>query len=121
MNLKKYIALAIKEIGSQRELSDYLGVSSQQLTNAKNGRAGLPIAVCCRLAQLIDRDEMEIISASELITEKNQERREVLLPFIGHAISVILGAVILNMTPAPENASELRELNANSLNAMYIM
>jgi len=115
--MKNYIVLAIMEVGSQKELADYLGVSSQQITNAKNGRAGLPIAVCCQIAQLLTINEMEVISASELITEKNQERRAVLLPFVSHAASVILGAVILNMTPAPANASELIGLDRNSLNS----
>lgn len=121
MSLKKYIVLAIKDTGSQRELSDYLGVSSQQLTNAKNGRAGLPIAICCQIAQIIGINEMEVISASELITEKNQERRAVLLPFINHAASVILGTVILNMTPHPAEANEIKSLTNSTPPTMYIM
>lgn len=122
MNMKKYITLAIADIGSQRELSDYLGVSSQQITNAKNGRAGLPIAVCCQIAQIIGMNEMEVISASELITEKNQDRRAILLPFVSHAASVIVGIVILNMTPSPAIASEIIELSPNSLisNVYYV-
>lgn len=121
MELKKIIEIASDKAGSQKKLGEIIGISSLQLTNAKAGRAGIPVYACVMIADLIGIDRIAVIAASELITEKKEERRAIWHPFVSHAASVIMGAVILNMTPAPANASELIELNANSLNAMYIM
>lgn len=122
MEFKKYIERAEKAAGSQKELSELLGQSAGKLRQAKANKCGLPIAICCQIAQLIGVEEIEVISASELVTEKKPERRAVLLPFVSHAASVIVGLVILNMTPSPATASEIIELSPNPLisNVYYV-
>lgn len=111
MEFRSYIERAEKAAGSQKELGLMIGQSAGKLRQAKANKCGLPIAVCCQIAQLIGVDEMEVISASELVTEKKPERRAVLLPFVNRVAGVILGIVgivTLNMSPAPAQASEFK-------------
>jgi len=82
MDLKTYIesGLALKD--DQTALAHALGINRDVLTHAKANRRGLPVFACVKLAQLIGEDERRVIAASELITEKDPERRAVWLPFV---------------------------------------
>jgi len=82
MDLKACIAEGAAKIGTQKALAERLGVTEQNLAAAKCGRRGLPGYACVKLAQLIGEDERRVIAASELVTEKNPERRAVWLPFV---------------------------------------
>ncbi len=121
MELKEIIENAEKAAGSQKELGLRIGQSPSALRSAKAGIIGLPTYACVMVADLIGMDRIAVIAASELVTEKKEERRRIWHPFVSHAAAVIMGVVILNMTPTPANASELIGLNSNSLNPMYIM
>ncbi|MDP2852571.1 MAG: hypothetical protein Q8O23_04110, partial [Gallionella sp.] len=70
------------------------------------------------IADLIGEDRITVIAASELVTEKKEERRKVWHPFVARAASVVLGIVILNMTPAPAEAAPI---HAKSLTTLHIM
>lgn len=82
MDLNGYITKGIDAKNGVIALADYLGVDRTNLASAKSGRRGLPAYACVKLAQLIGEDERRVIAASELVTEKNPERRAVWLPFV---------------------------------------
>lgn len=82
MELKTYIEQAEKLLHTGKAVAEKLGVNAPDLSGAKAGRRGLPGYACVRLAQLIGEDERRVIAASELVTEKNPERRAVWLPFV---------------------------------------
>jgi hypothetical protein len=82
MELTAYIIKGEEQVGSRPKLAESIGVRPNQITDAKAGRIGLPAYACVKLAQLIGEDERRVIAASELVTEKNPERRAVWLPFV---------------------------------------
>lgn len=82
MELRDYIQRAAESLNGQKALAETLGLRPTQITDAKAGRIGLPAYACVKLAQLIGEDERRVIAASELVTEKNPERRAVWLPFV---------------------------------------
>ncbi len=88
MQLRDYINAGINSTGSQRDLADHLGTSSQQITNAKAQRAGLPNDACVKLATLIHANPLEVIAASELATEKKVEKREFWSHLLGQMSSI---------------------------------
>lgn len=90
MDLLGYITNGIAKTGGVIALAEKLGVSRTHLADAKAMRRGLPTFACVRLAQLIDKDERCVIAASELVTEKNPERRAVWLPFVQEIAQTVL-------------------------------
>lgn len=82
MNLNSYITMGIEAKGGVIALAEHLGIDRTYLPRAKTGKHGLPNYACVKLAQLIGEDERRVIAASELVTEKNPERRAVWLPFV---------------------------------------
>lgn len=121
MNLRDHIKKA-ETIMPRKELAEYLGIHPQQLTDGKNGKAGLPIAACYKLAGLIEENVSSVVATSELVTEKNEKRRAVLLPFANHvriAIIAVTMTIVTNiMTPAPAEAAQMQD---KSLITLYIM
>ena len=82
MDLKGYITKGIDAAGGVIALAERLDIDRTNLTSAKAGRRRLPNHACVKLAQLIEEDERKVWAASELVTEKNPERRAVWLPFV---------------------------------------
>ncbi len=82
MELKNYIEEATKLIGTVAKLAKALGVAPTTISDAKAHRRGLPVYACFKLAALLNVDKGDIIAASELVTEKDPERRAVFLPFV---------------------------------------
>lgn len=82
MDLNGYITKGIEAASGVIALADFLGVDRTYLPRARAGKQGLPTYACVKLAQLIGEDERRVIAASELVTEKNPERRAVWLPFV---------------------------------------
>lgn len=82
MDLKTYIATGENTAGGTKALAEHLGVGPTDVSNAKAGRRGLPDYACVILARLIGEDPIRVIAASELVTEKKEERRKVWLPFV---------------------------------------
>lgn len=97
MELRDYITSGIKKCGDQKTTAMRLGLSSQQLTNAKAHRSGIPNDAAVKLAQLLDVPAIDVIAASELATERKAEKREFWLSFANPAKSARLagmGAVL---------------------------
>lgn len=77
MDLKSFIERAEKAVGSQRTLGQMIGQSPSALRSAKAGLIGLPSYACVMIAEIIGEDKIVVIAASELVTEKKQERRKI--------------------------------------------
>lgn len=116
--LRELIERAEKTAGSQKQLALRIGQSAGKLRQAKAGICGLPNYACVMIADLIGEERIAVIAASELVTEKKEERRKIWHPFVKHAASVLLGSVILNMTPAPSQAAPIQQVVDSSV---YIM
>lgn len=111
MNLKEYIEKGEKLAGKQIELARMLGVKDSTLRLAKMNKCGLHDAVCMKLADFIEVDRLEVIAASNLVTEKDEERRKIFESCFektnraaGFLIAVFFVSVISITTPSPASA-----------------
>jgi hypothetical protein len=77
MNLRAYIEMGEMEAGSQVKLAEFLMMNTANIRNAKRGTQGIPDAMCIKLAKLVGVTEIEVIAASNLVTEKNPVRRKI--------------------------------------------
>lgn len=113
MKMKELIETAEKKAGKQVELARILGVRESYLRQAKLGKSGLPDAICIKLADYLEADRLEVIAASNLVTEKDEERRKVFESCLKHtskAASFIVAALLIALisitSPNPANASQ---------------
>jgi hypothetical protein len=81
MEIRDYINAGTQKLGSQKALAEHLDIATSyvRLVNAK--KCGFPNVVCIKLAQLVNADPIEVIAASELVTEKKPERRDFWLQY----------------------------------------
>ena len=109
MKMRTYIELGAKKAGSNKALAKILGQSETILSDVKAEKKGLPVAICMKLADYIEIDRLEIIAASNLVTEKDEERRKILKSCFTKAASVTAATLLLGalsiMSPSPANAS----------------
>lgn len=82
MELREMIEAAAKISGDQKKLAKEIGLSPNNITEAKAGRRGLPTSACYKLGAILDLDPAAVVAASELVTEKNPEKRAVFAPFV---------------------------------------
>jgi hypothetical protein len=82
MELKDYIEAGIAKCGTAVSLAKQLSQNANAVRDAKRHRQGLPNYACVMLADLLGVERIEVIAASELVTEKNPERQKVWLPFV---------------------------------------
>ena len=100
MEMKTYIEMGEKKAGKQTELGRILGIKENYLRNAKSGRAGLPDAICIKLADYIEVNPLQVIAASNLVTEKDEERRKIFESCFTRAASALLVlAAVYNLLP----------------------
>ncbi|SDW29975.1 hypothetical protein [Nitrosomonas communis] len=77
MELKDYIEIGVEKAGAQIELAKRIGILDVNLRMAKAGKRGLPVDVCILLADYVKVDRLEVIAASNLVTEKDERRRRI--------------------------------------------
>ena len=110
MDMKNYIEQAERKAGKQLELAKILGVSASYIRMIKAGKNGLSADMCIVLADYIGADRLEVIAASNLVTEKDEKKRKIFESCFSTAASVTAVAVIISMltlSPAkPVNAQE---------------
>lgn len=82
ITLPAYIVMGVERQGGVRPLALYLDQSNGAVRDVRRGTRGLPIYACLKLAELIGVTPLEVIAASELVTEKRKERRAVFLPYL---------------------------------------
>lgn len=104
MELRDYIAAGIEKCGTAVSLAKLLDQNPTVIGNAKAHQRGLPVYACIKLAELIDAEPLEIIAASELVTEKREDRKAVFRPFVqmgrlAHPmiVGIVSSATVLGM------------------------
>lgn len=111
MKMKNYIEQGEKKAGSQKELSNILGISASYIRMVKAGQKGFSIDMCIVLADYIEEDRLEVIAASNLVTEKDERKRKILESCFRKVAGVAAAAIvtsILTLTPQGHvNASNL--------------
>lgn len=121
MDMKKYIEMGEKAAGSQLKLAEYLGQFDTAIRRVKRGKAGLPNPLCIKLAQLIGENPLDVIVASELVTEKNAERRKLLESCFSKAASIAFVAIMsMSVTPSPAEAAPVLD-NSKGANPLCIL
>ena len=105
MDMRELIEAGNEKAGEQKALAALLGINPIDLAQAKAGRRKLPAPACFILAQYIGIDPARVIAASELVTEKNEERRKVFYPFvIGRAAIILASTAIIAATALPSES-----------------
>ena len=107
MDMKTYIELGEKKAGKQIELARILNIRDTALRLAKSGKKGLPDAVCIKLADYIEVNPLLVIAASNLVTEKDEERRKVFESCFTRAASVLLALAIVNNSALLSEKSDI--------------
>lgn len=110
MKMKTYIEMGEKLAGNQAELAKLLDIKPNYLSMVKSDQRGLPDALCIQLADFIGADRLEIIAASNLITEKDEKKRKLFESCFTRAASIAAAALIfsgISMTSSPVQASQL--------------
>lgn len=108
MQLREMIEVAAKKCGNQNDLAKVIDISAKALTEAKAGRRGLPAIACGKLAEILEIDRWTVIAASELVTERNEDKRAYFSPFVLNGVSslaTVLTAVMLTTAPGEASAS----------------
>ena len=121
MKMKKYIEMGEKVAGSQVELAKLLEIKPNYLSMVKSNQRGLPDALCIQLADYIGVDRLEVIAASNLITEKDEKKRKLFESCFTKAASIAAAALILgasSTTSSPAHA-DLSE-NTSGINLYYV-
>lgn len=76
MKINEYIEAAERKAGKKAELAKTLKISDGYIRMVKTGRRGFSDDVCIRLADYIGANRLEVIAASNLVTEKDKEKRK---------------------------------------------
>lgn len=99
MDLHELIDAGSKKAGEQKALASLIGVSEKNISDAKAHRRGLPAAACFLLADYLGINADRVIAASELVTEKNEEKRKVFYPFVmGRAVMILVSSALIGTT-----------------------
>ena len=97
MDLKNYIETAEKKAGKQIELAKMLGISDAYIRMVKAGKRGFPDDICIQLADYIQADRLEVIAASNLVTEKDERKRKIFESCFTRAASVTATAIVISL------------------------
>ena len=108
MNLRDYIEMGEMEAGSQVKLAEFLMMNPANIRNAKRGTQGIPDAMCIKLAKLVGVTEIEVIAASNLVTEKNPERRKIFEGCLATLTSVAFAMLLAANSSSSEANSMLQ-------------
>ncbi|MDD3482985.1 hypothetical protein [Azovibrio restrictus] len=126
MELSDYIEMGIRKTESKtvKELAELIGMKRENLSAAKRHKSGIAPYAATKLAQIVGVEPLEVIAASELVTEKNDERRKFWSPFVEHAraacMLIALGSVTNFVTPSPAVASTTGQ-NYDGIQVVKIM
>lgn len=120
MEMRDYVEKGEKKAGSQVKLAEYLKIQASTLGLVKQGKKSLATAHCIKLARYIDADEIKVIAASNLIIEKDEEKRKIFESCLSWFVVVIFASIMTVMTPSPAEASKYQDLTAlEDKNSLY--
>ncbi|MDP1549425.1 MAG: helix-turn-helix domain-containing protein [Nitrosomonas sp.] len=115
MEMKNYIERAEKKAGKQIELAKMLGISDAYIRMVKSGKRGFPDDICIQIADYIGADRLEVIAASNLVTEKDEKKRRIFESCFTRAASVTAAAVVISIMTLPIQ----KPVNAGNLNGQF--
>lgn len=115
MELRNFIEVAEKKAGTQKELANYLEITASYIRNIKACKSGLPDALCIKLADYIGADRLEVIAASNLVTEKDEKKRKLFESCFQKVASVAAVAIITFILSLPLQAP----VHAASTQSLY--
>lgn len=122
MEMKELIEIAEKKAGSQIALAKMLGQFDSSIRQVKSGKKGLPDAVCIELADFLEVDRLAVIAASNLVTEKNEKRKQIFKGCIkGLEKATAMGLIIATTTILTPTTAEVQAIGKDKGNTMYIM
>ncbi len=113
MEMKNYIELAEKKAGSQTNLAKLLEITDRYVRQVKNGKQGFAVEICIQLADFIGADRLEVIAASNLVTEKDEKKRKILESCFSisraanFTITALLIGIVTITSQNPANASQI--------------
>lgn len=114
MDIREYIEKGTTKAGTLTALGRMLGLSQQNMTNAKAHQRSMPLDACVKLANYIGEEPLRVIAANELATEKKEEKRNYWQTL---AASVALAAcsVTTFVTPSPAEAAQTQEMTSETI------
>ncbi len=121
MEMKKYLELGEEKAGKQIELARILGIPDSYIRIVKSGRRGLPADICIKLADYIGADRLEVIAASNLVTEKDEEKIKIFKSCFSRAATIAAAALIFggsSMTSSPAHAAMSEK--GSEINLYYV-
>lgn len=95
MKIKEYLEMGEKKLGKQILLAKYLDTRDSTIRLVKLGKMGLPVHNCIQLAKLIEVDPLKVIAASNLVTEKKEDRRKIFEACLNTISMAAIGAALL--------------------------
>ena len=109
MELRDYIETASKKAGSTAELARIIGLTREATSAAKGHKRPLPAIALAKLSIYLQIELEKLTAANELVTEKDEERRQfwehLLSRGIAASIALVFGLVTNFVTPSPAAAS----------------
>ena len=95
MKINDYLETAEKKAGKQIELARILGISDRYIRMVRDGKRGFPDDICILLADYINADRLEVIAASNLVTEKDEKKRKIFESCFTKAATIAAAALFL--------------------------
>lgn len=124
MQILEYIEKAEKKAGKQIDLAKILGISDGYIRMVKAGKRGFSNEISIILADYIEADRLEVIAASSLVNEKDENKRKIFescfRKVAGVAAAAVLTSIVTLPSTSPANAQEISsDLQKYKLLAIY--
>lgn len=114
MEINKFIKMGVEKTGSQRALAKALDIDVTVLSAVKAGKRGLSNVSCIKLADLINVEKIEVIAASELVTEKDENKRKIFESCFSTAASIAAAAIVISILTLPlQKPASAQEISLN--------
>jgi hypothetical protein len=121
MELRDFIEMGAHKAGSVAALGRLLDLTREATTQAKSHKRKLPTDAVMKLADYIGVELRVITAANELVTEKDEAKRNFYRPFVEHARAAAIAgtltiACVLNLlTPTPAEAAPTLKVSTPTL------
>lgn len=101
MKINEFIDKAEKKAGKKIELAKILGISDRYIRMVREGKRGFPDDICIQLADYIGADRLEVIAASNLVTEKDEKKRKVFESCFRKVASIAAAGIVTALVTIP--------------------
>lgn len=121
--MNEYLRKGQEKAGSQIKLAKILEISDRYIRLVRDGDRSLADDVCIKLADYIGEDRLEVIAASNLVTEKDERKRKIFESCFKHtdkAASIAMAAIVISiLTFAPMSPIQAASLTEGASNINY--